>query len=450
MSDKSLTERTAEAITRFQYKDFPPQVVLMAKNLIIDLLGCGIAGSATPEATIIKDFVSETKSPSEATVWGSWEKSSDLNSAMANAFNSHILEMDDIHTTGFEHPGVPVIPAAIAMAEKYKKSGKQLIEAIVAGYEAEIRVGEALGASHYYFWHTTCTGGSFGAAAAAGKLLGLSAGQMADALGNAGSQSAGLWQFLDENAMTKYLHCAKADYNGMFAALLAQKGLTGAKRILEGERGLLKATSKNENPERFFESLGREYKILSAGFKPWPSCRHTHPTIEACLNLRRQYSLGAKDIENVTVETYHTATQVAKNNKTFDNVRAAKFSISYCAALALMFGELEVDQFAALIRDPDVLTMVSKIQVVAAEDLEDFRPQKTPSRVTIHSGGKTFTETVYLPKGEHPNSFTDQETDDKFLKMVSNVMGGVKAKELLKRCRNLEKFDDISLLFNNF
>jgi 2-methylcitrate dehydratase PrpD len=421
----------------------------MAKNCVIDLLGCGIAANATAEAAIILEFVRETPSPPEATIWGTWEKSSALTCALGNAFISHILEMDDFHTTGFEHPGVSVIPAVIGMAEKYRKTGKQVIEAIVAGYEVEIRVGEVLGATHYYFWHTTCTGGSFGAAAATGKLLQLTAEQIADALGNAGSQSAGLWQFLEENAMTKYLHCAKANYNGMFAALLAKRGLTGARRILEGDRGLLKATSKTESPEQYFESLGGEYKIMTAGFKPWPSCRHTHPTIEACLNLRRKHEIDPRSIDEVVVETYLAATQVAKNNVTFDDLRAAKFSISYCAALALMFGKVDINDFTSLLHDPAVRTLVSRIHVVAAKDLEAYRPTNTPARVTVQSSGETVSDTVYLPKGEPPNPFTDQEIDDKFLAMVTDVIGEARAKELLQSCRRLEELSDFSLLFTD-
>ncbi len=449
MNNESFTERMAEAVTNFRYRDFPDEVVSKTKYLVIDLLGCGIAGSVAPEATIIRDFVRETNSPAEATVWGSWEKSSDMNSAMANAYNSHILEMDDIVGAAFLHLGLPVIPAAIAMAEKYKKSGKQVIEAILAGYEAEERVGEALGASHYYFWHTTGTAGPFGAAAAAGRLIGLTADQMAEAFGSAGSQSAGLWQFLDDNAMTKYLHAAKAGYNGMLAALLAKKGLTGARKILEGEKGLLKATSKTQNPEKAFESLGSEYKLMSSEIKLWPSCGHTYSPIQACLNLKEKYGIDAKDIDKVDVETYLTATQVCKNNETFDSVRAVKFSISYCTSLALLFGKIEMGMFNRLVADPGVRALAAKTKVSAARDLDELYPPKKPARVTIRCGDKEFTETVDYAKGHPLNPLTGQEICDKYMGMTTDVIGREKAERLLDRLINLEKIEDIGTLFAN-
>jgi 2-methylcitrate dehydratase PrpD len=173
MSEKSYTEKVSASIVDYKFENFPPEVVFMAKNLMIDLLGAGIGGSVLPEAGIIHDFTQDTGGKPEAAIWGKWNRCGYIDAAMANGYESHILEMDDVHTTACEHPGVSVIPAAVATAERYHLSGKKLIEAIAAGYEAEIRVGEALGTSHYYFWHTTCTGGSFGSAAATGKLLDL-------------------------------------------------------------------------------------------------------------------------------------------------------------------------------------------------------------------------------------------------------------------------------------
>jgi 2-methylcitrate dehydratase PrpD len=249
--------------------------------------------------------------------------------------------------------------------------------------------------------------------------------------------------------MTKYLHCAKANYNGMFAAALAKRGLTGARKILEGDRGLLKATSTTENPGKFFETCGKEYRILTAGYKPWPSCRHTHTAIEACMNLRTKYDIIPENIKHIQVDTYLTATQVAKNNLDFDSVRAAKFSISYCTAIALTYGEVTVTMVNDLLYDKQIRSLVASTTVTAEEEMEMYRPEKMPARVTVLlKDGTACSDIVLLPKGEPSNPFTEDEIDKKYMSLAAPVIGEEKAKVLLSRCRSLEQMEDVADLFS--
>lgn len=215
-----------------------------------------------------------------------------MNAALANGAFSHALDMDDLHNASIIHLGTVVVPAALAVAEQIGASGKQLITAIAAGYEIGARVGEAVNPDSYFFWHTTGTAGTFGAAAAAAKLLTLDAEQTAHCLGSAGSQAAGLWEFLQEGAMSKTLHAGKAAFNGIFAAFLAKEGFTGATKILEGEKGFCLAMTSKAKLNKLTEGLGQgKYKIDENAFKPYAACKHCHASINAVQLIGRDYNL---------------------------------------------------------------------------------------------------------------------------------------------------------------
>jgi len=449
MNQTSLTMKCADFINSLDYRRLPPEVIEMTKDCFIDFLGCVISGSVTSEAKIILDFTAGNPGLYQATVLGAWRKDSLLNAVLANAYNCHIHEMDDVHKASVQHPGAPAIGSALAAAEAYGKSGKELIEAIVAGYDIALRVGEAVMPSHYGFWHTTGTCGTFGAAASAGKLMGLTPDELTNALGNAGSQAAGLWQFIEDNAMTKYLHCGKASYNGVLAALLARGGLTGAKRILEGEKGFVKATSTETNPAEKFKSMGSKYKILETSFKPFASCRHTHPTISAVLNLRRKYNLSTAEVLKVKINTYKTATEIARNNKYYQDSRAAKFSLVYCAAAALYFGALPLRAFTQeSLQNEKILRVANNTVINIDEEINRIFPRKWMTRVELYTKDRCFTETVEHPLGDPENPMTEENIYNKFMDLTMHVMGKEKADSLYQKCRELEKAGDIAKFFS--
>lgn len=448
MDDYSLSMRCSEYIENISFDNLPADVIRMAKLCILDFLGCVISGSATKEGNIIIDLAEETSGRTEATIAGKWTKANMLNAALANGYNCHIHEMDDVHKGSVLHPAAPVIASALAAAEAHKKTGKELIEAIVAGYDVVMRIGEAVSPSHYYFWHTTGTCGTFGAAVSAGKLLGLTKGQMVNALGNAGSQASGLWQFIEDNAMTKYLHCGKAAYNGLLSALLAQRGFTGAKRILEGERGFVKATSSEKNPENSFATLGQQYKIRETSFKPYASCRHTHSTVDAILSLKDKYHLEAQDVDRITINIYKTATMIAQNNERYEDARAARFSLVYCAAAALYFGGLTLRAFLPdALNNPKILRIAKNTKISIDEDLNKLYPGKWPAHVTIEAKGKKYEKLVEYPKGDPENPLTLKDFEQKFMGLVIPAMKETAAYNLMEKCQKLETVEDISKFF---
>ncbi|MCX5909376.1 MAG: MmgE/PrpD family protein, partial [Deltaproteobacteria bacterium] len=224
------------------------------------------------------------------------QRTSSLMAALLNGFDAHIVEYDDTHRNSLYHPGAPTIPAALAAAQTVKASGMKLIEGLVAGYDVGIRLAESINPAHYTFWHTTGTVRCFAAAAAAGKIMGLSPEQLVWALGNAGTQAAGLWEFQADGSLTKPLHPGKAAMAGVLAALLAKEGFTGPSTILEGKQGFLKATTSHFDLSRLAPKREDPPRILEVTFKNYPSCGHTHTPIDAALELYRQVGQAGGNI----------------------------------------------------------------------------------------------------------------------------------------------------------
>ncbi|MGH7405987.1 MAG: MmgE/PrpD family protein, partial [Candidatus Methylomirabilales bacterium] len=290
---KTISEKLASFITDLGSDGLPADVIEMAKLCVLDWLGSAIAGSKTRPIQMFVRVARGLGGTPQATVIPDGSKTSSHFAALVNAASSHVVEMDDLHKPSVLHPAAPVIPAALAVAERDGIAGREFLTAIVAGYEVAIRAGEALGPSHYHFWHTTATCGVFGAATAVGKLLHLTPEQIVWALGSAGTQSAGLWEFLVEGAMSKQLHLGKAAADGLLAALLAEQGLTAASQIFEGEKGLAQATSTAPELGRLTEGLGtRPLRILENSFKAHAACYHIHSSIDAALAIKTR--LNAK------------------------------------------------------------------------------------------------------------------------------------------------------------
>ena len=235
-----------------------------------------------------------------------------------------------------------MIPAALAIAEREHSSGHAFLLGVALGYEAALRIGEAVNPSHYRFWHPTGTVATFGAAAAAGSILKLSAAQMLDALGTAGTQAAGLWEFNADGAMSKHLHPGKAAFNGVLSADLAREGFTGATRILEGERGIFRAMSESADPTRITAGLGAAWKILETCYKLHSCCGHTHTAIDTALDLRRR--IDGREIAAVEIQIYGPGDEIVKELNPRSPYQA-KFSLAYCVAAALREGHAASDSF---------------------------------------------------------------------------------------------------------
>jgi 2-methylcitrate dehydratase PrpD len=444
-----LSHQLADFIGQLKYDVLPVTTVHMAKLAFLDWLGSAAAGGLQAPAQKVQAVVKQQGGSPQATLLATGEKISCLNAALANGVASHIMELDDVHRAAIIHAGAAVIPAALAVAEMVRASGRQLLEAIVVGYEVAIRVGEAVIPSHYYFWHTTGTCGTFGAAAATGKLWGLNREQLVWALGNAGTQAAGLWEFLTDGAMSKHLHPGKAAQNGLLAALLAREGFTGALRILEGKRGFCRATAPQFDLSKITAGLGKPpYKVEENSFKIHASCRHTHPAVDVTLELAACHGIKSADIATITVRTYRTALDITGSYHPA-TVYAAKFSLPFCVALALQTGRCGLEDFTSeKLSDPVILDLMSRVNLVVDEGLDTLHPARWPAVVEIKThGGQVYQGRTDFPRGDPENPVSEGELVTKFRSLAAPAWGESRVRELTSAVLELEKVEDVAVLF---
>lgn len=314
----------------------------------------------------------------------------------------HILETDDLHRESVVHPGCVVVPAAFALAEKHGLGGRDLLIAILHGFEAAARVGMAVGPAHYRIWHNTATCGPFGAALAAASLLKLDDDAAMHALGNAGSQSSGLWQFLETGAMTKHLHAGHAAEAGVRAAELAALGFTGPARILEGEKGFFRATCPDADPDAVLRAPDAEWQLVRTSIKPWPSCRHTHPTIDAGEELRARMiadGVASDAIAEIEIGTYQAALDVCDRPVATSDYEA-KFSLQHTIAAALTCPLVDFEAFGDKAR-ADCRALAARVKVRLAEPWASAYPASWGGRVVVRlaSGAEYAAERTHA-KGD--------------------------------------------------
>lgn len=418
----TLSKTLAEYVCQTSFEVLPEHVVEFTKICILDWYGSAIAGKDMPPIQAIKELVEEWGGHEQATlVTGG--KSSLVNAVLVNAASSHIVELDDIHKSSIIHAGTVVIPAAVAAAEAYNLSGKDLITAVVVGYEVCYRIGEAVSPSHYYFWHNTATCGTFGAAAAVAKLLNLNVEQTIYALGNAGSQAAGLWEFIEDGANTKQLHTAKAAYNGTLAAFLGKRNFTGATKILEGKRGFFEAMANVADPSKITKNLGNEWKITENSFKIHASCRHTHPAIDCILDIMKEHAISYRQINRMTIKTYQTVLNITDNPNP-NSVYACKFSSQFCASLAAINGSASLRDFTdESLRDPEMVNLMKKVDVIVDPYYENAYPEKWGATVEIAlENGKVFEQATDYPKGDPEKTASKEELIQKFIAMTADKL----------------------------
>jgi 2-methylcitrate dehydratase PrpD len=313
------------------------------------------------------------------------------------------------------------VPAGFAVALRERSAGVDFLDALVRGYEAMIRVGRSVGSEHYRYWHNTSTCGPFGAAAAAGGLLGLTAQQMLWALGNAGTQSAGPWQCRLEGTMSKQLHTGRAAHAGVVAADLARCGFTGPALMLEGPLGFYAAMCPNPAPEQVLANADVLWLIEETSFKPWPACRHTHAAIDAMLEVRRE--IAAADVAAITVQTFGDAVSFCDNPSPRTPLEA-KFSLQHCAAVVLLDGPPPLEAFEpeALVRD-DVAALREKVSLQVAEPYASDYPQHFGAGITIRLvSGREVSAQAADALGDPENPIDAQAVEDK-ARMLMNAAG---------------------------
>jgi len=402
-------------------EDIPAPVLRRTEDLFLDWLGSTLAGRGARAVQAIEQYA-QAMGPAggAAEVLISRRTTSPHFAAMVNAAASHVVEQDDVHNGSVFHPAAVVFPAALAIAQATGASGGDFLAASVAGYEVGIRVGEFLGRSHYRVFHTTATAGTLAAAAAAGRLLGLDAAAMLHAFGSAGTQAAGLWEFLRDAADSKQLHCAHAASAGLASAWLARDGLTGARRILEGEQGLAAGMSSDADPARLTAGLGQRWATAETSFKFHASCRHTHPSADALLALMREHRLAADDIAEVRALVHQGAIDVLGRVVVPVTVHQGKFSMGTVLGLIAEFGRAGLDEFDRHFLAPRVAALRDRVRIELDAEVDAAYPQRWIGKVVVVTrDGRTLRARVDEPKGDPGNTLSRAEIEDKARRLAA-------------------------------
>jgi 2-methylcitrate dehydratase PrpD len=442
-TDPSLSERLAALVASTRSDDVPDAVLQTAAWWVLDWLGAAVAGlDSAPGRILLEHTTAQPAGPASCIGMGGGR--STQVAALHNGAVSHVVEMDDVHRAAVIHPAVVVVPAALAVAEQRGASGRDFLTAVVLGYEAAIRVGESVGKTHYFHWHNSSTCGVFGATAAAGWLLGLDQQRMTWALGNAGSQAGGLWEFIADGAMSKVLHTGRAAANGVLAAELGALGFTGARKILEGRQGFFAATAPDGNPSAVTAGLGESWKLPGSSIKPYPSCRHTHAAVDATLELRGEYGVSAEDVERIEIDAYQSTLDLT-DNPTPAHPYAAKFSVHYCVARALADGALRPSDFTdELIAEPMLRDLMLRTTARLDPELDARVPQQLPARVRlVLKDGRRLEHLVLSAKGDPEAPLTETELTDKFRSLIAGTPYASRGDELVETVTGLNGRRDV-------
>jgi 2-methylcitrate dehydratase PrpD len=419
-----LRKSLSDFIHDTAFEKIPANVIHHAKLCLLDLIGVGIAGGRQHAASIVQGLIPAMGGCEEVTLWGSDRRLPLLTAALMNAVQAHAIDMDDGHRYANGHPGVVTIPAAVALSEKENLTGRQLIEAIVIGYELFIRLGSAINPDLLLRgFHTTATIGCFSSGAVAAKLLKLSRPQTENALSLSAIQGAGLLEVLHSGESGKSFQVGKAAQSGVLAGLLAQQGADGPESVFEGEKGFFKAfAGKPCDIRSICKNLGKDFNLPSVYFKKHAACRHIHSALDAVADIVGKHAVAPEKIESIDIETYSIAKSLTGHIATADSELGAKFSTPIAIGLLLVFGQSDSAVYTKqYVSDPLVQSIAKKVTVHVNPERDKAYPGQRGARVTVNAGIQSYTHEVIYPRGEPENPLSDDEMASKFEKNASTL-----------------------------
>ncbi|MFC1820147.1 MmgE/PrpD family protein [Thermodesulfobacteriota bacterium] len=439
-----VTDQLCNFITNCFYDDLPIDVIEKAKSFLLDYFGAALYGSTKDWSDILANFIKGADCRKENTVIGKNWKTSTQFASLINGTNGHLFELDDFHGKAFLHPGVVVIPSALAAGEKAHVNGKELITSIILGYETMIRIGLAMGLSHSLRgFHPTGTVGPFGAAAAFAKIMGFGREKLLNAFGIVGSLASGIREFYLEGGMIKSLHAGKASENGVVAALLAEKGFTGPRTVLEGNFGFCRAFSDNADLKKIEDNLLEKWEIRDVSLKTYACCGNIHPVVNGLTKLIEENELNPFDINEIVVRTNE---KVARQNSGLgtESVMATQYSIPFVTAVTLLEDIEDPNVFNNdLLKDNNILNLAKRVRVEGV--LKDAGSERCEVIIKI-KGADEFFVLIEKPKGHPEHPLSHVEVTRKFKKLVSTVMTENKALEIINTIKSIEEVNDINIL----
>lgn len=424
----------ADHAASWRRREMPTEVAHHARRALVDWFAATLPGCSRPPATLIAAALEdETRGGGGAVCYVTGRRVPVRHAALVNGTASHTVEFDDIYRYAVYHPGCPTIAAALAAAQANGATMDQLLRAIVAGYEVSCRIGVAVQPSHYDFWHTTGTVGTFGAAAAVAVLLGCDETRTAHALATAATMAAGLQQAFRGEGMSKPLHPGHAAEAGALAAMAAARGMTGALDVLHGPAGFAAATSEDTGKwDKALAGIGKPYAVMDMTVKNHGCCGHIFAALDAVRDLQREHGFTAEEVEAVAVGGYRATKEVCDRPEARTE-QECRFSTQFTVATMLLHGGVRLAAFAPeRLTDPAIRALMGKVTVAVDPECAAAFPAKRSAKVEIRlRDGRVLRRHQHTRKGDPDAPLTDQDLSDKFLELASEAIGRTAAEALL-------------------
>ncbi|VEF49546.1 MmgE/PrpD family protein [Bacillus freudenreichii] len=434
-----LINKVMPFIEHTEYEDIPADAIDMAKRCLLDFIGAAYAGYQSQAATIAEQSKAWLGGEGNCTVIGSDTKASPLSAAFINGTLSSSLDIDDGHREAVGHPAVMVIPPVLASGEMVEGStGKELLTAIIVGYEVGIRCGIVMNSNHEQLFYGSGGWAIFGSAAGAAKMLELTGEKLQNALtiGEVYGPTAQCGKSIKAGAMTKE-SVGWGAVTGLFGTLLAKSGFTGPNNLLMDDQ-LYEPHAKG-----IFQSLGEEFEIENIYFKQFPSCKWSHSPITAAIEIKRNHHISADDIDEVLIETFSKA--ITLNHTSPQSSEAAQYSIPFTVATALCYGEVAPHHISIQsLTDERVLKVANKVRLSQTNDLEKIFPEKRPARVKVKmKNGESFEKEVHIIKGDPENPLTWEDIINKFHSCTKDYLEYGERIKIIEKVRDLENSTNI-------
>lgn len=448
--DNRFTRGIATFIANLRYEDIPADVRHRAKLLILDGLGCGLYASDLQWSDILRSTLMDLDVTRDCSIWGTPHRLSSVHAVLVNGTQTQGFELDDVHREAVMHPASVTLPPAIALAEtRTGISGKDLLTAVVAGYEIGPRVGMCMGRNHLeQGWHTGATLGVFSSAAASASLLHLDEDRAVHAIGIAGTQSSGLMaaQF---GSMVKRMHAGKAAQSGLYAALLAERGFTGIIDVFESEYGGFCTTFSggrdNFDREKLTRGLGEQFETMRVSLKFYSCVASNHTTLDALRNLQAQRPFGADDIDHIVVHASKATVEHVGWKYRPEGVTASQLNLGFCVATYLLEGACFVEQFSeAVVADPARMALAERVQCIEDPAISAEGPNmRHKVHVEVHlRDGAVLRETVVKAQGSEDHWAPDEVISAKFRQLAAKALPGDQAARLADAVLHLEDVED--------
>jgi 2-methylcitrate dehydratase PrpD len=435
--EMEVTRTLARFVLDARYADIPEAVRHEGVRSFLNWAGCAVGAARHETVERALAALAPFSGPAQATVLGRGERLDILHAALMNGITSHTFDFDDTHLKTVIHPSGPVASAVLALAEHKPCSGEDLLHAFILGVEVECRVGNAVYPEHYDVgWHITGTAGVFGAAAAAGRLLGLSEQQMVWALGIAATQASGLREMF--GTMCKPFHPGNAAKNGLFAALLAQRNFTSSNQGIEAKRGFANVLSTKFDPRQITDGLGERYEISLNTYKPFACGIVIHPAIDGCVQLRNAHGLKADDIERIELGCHPLVIELT-GKKTPQVGLEGKFSVYHSVAVAVIHGAAGEAQYSdACVRDPQVTRLRDRVSASVEPGVHE---DQVRVKITL-TNGKVLETFVEHAIGSLQRPMSDADLEAKFRGLAEGVLARAETDNLIRLCWNVARLKD--------